>query len=212
MKAAIVMAAGRTPIYGDFEKPVAQAGEELIVVRAAALSNLTRMRATGSHYSADGVFPAVAGTDGVGVTQDGMRVYFALPEAPFGSLAEFCPVRASQCVEIPASVDDILAAAIANPGMSAWTALVERAHLVAGETVLINGATGTAGRIAVRVRTGFRPTDHRGSARRRVDHAGRPIPAVRSGAPPDRFRWCWHFGGETLVTENAGRCHAKIDG
>jgi len=151
MKAAIVMAAGRTPIYGDFEKPVAQAGEELIVVRAAALSNLTRMRATGSHYSADGVFPAVAGTDGVGVTQDGMRVYFALPEAPFGSLAEFCPVRASQCVEIPASVDDILAAAIANPGMSAWTALVERAHLVAGETVLINGATGTAGRIAVQL-------------------------------------------------------------
>jgi len=93
----------------------------------------------------------VAGTDGVGLTQDGRRVYFAMPEAPFGALAEFCPINSRRCVEIPDSLDDITAAAIANPGMSAWTALVERAHLVAGETVLVNGATGTAGRIAVQL-------------------------------------------------------------
>jgi NADPH:quinone reductase-like Zn-dependent oxidoreductase len=151
MKAAIVTAAGKTPIYGDFNMPVAKAGEELISVRASALSNLTRSRASGSHYSASGVFPAVAGTDGVGLTQDGRRFYFAMPEAPFGALAEFCPISTRRCVEIPDSLDDITAAAIANPGMSAWAALVERAHLVAGETVLVNGATGTAGRIAVQL-------------------------------------------------------------
>jgi len=151
MKAAIVTATGKTPIYGDFNTPIANAGEELISVCAAALSNFTKSRASGSHYSSTGVFPAVAGTDGVGLTQDGRRVYFAMPEAPFGALAEFCPINSRRCVEIPDSLDDITAAAIANPGMSAWTALVERAHLVAGETVLVNGATGTAGRIAVQL-------------------------------------------------------------
>jgi len=151
MKAAIVTAAGRTPVYGDFEMPIAKEGEELISVRAAALSNFTRSRAFGAHYSAAGVFPAVAGADGVGMAQDGRRLYFAMPEAPFGALAEFCPVHARRCVELPDGLDDITAAAIANPGMSAWAALVERARLVAGETVLVNGATGTAGRIAVQL-------------------------------------------------------------
>jgi NADPH:quinone reductase-like Zn-dependent oxidoreductase len=151
MKAAIVMAPGKTPIYGDFAVPTAKAGEELISVRASALSPFSKSRASGSHYSSDGGFPAVAGVDGVGVKQDGRRVYFVLPEAPFGALAEMCPVRSGQCVELPDSLDEITAAAIANPGMSAWAALVERAHLVAGETVLVNGATGTAGRLAVQL-------------------------------------------------------------
>ena len=151
MKAAIVIGPGKTPIFGDFETPIAKAGEELISVRAAALSNLTKGRASGSHYSSSNSFPLIAGTDGVGLTQDGHRVYFALPEAPFGALAEFCPVNSRRCVEIPDSVDDITAAAIANPGMSVWAALVERAHLGAGETVLVNGATGTAGRVAVQL-------------------------------------------------------------
>ncbi len=151
MKAAIVTAPGKTPIYGDFEAPIAKAGEELISVRASALSPFSKSRASGSHYSSDGGFPAVAGSDGVGITQDGRRVYFALPEAPFGALAERCPIPSNQCVELPSGLDEITAAAIANPGMSAWAALVERAHLVPGETVLVNGATGTAGRLAVQL-------------------------------------------------------------
>jgi NADPH:quinone reductase-like Zn-dependent oxidoreductase len=151
MKAAIVTAAGKTPIYGDFETPVAKEGEELIRVRASALTNLTKSRAAGTHYSADGVYPAIAGTDGVGTTQEGRRVYFAMPEPPFGAMAEFCPIPVRRLVEIPDAVDDVTAAAMANPGMSAWGALVERAHIVPGETVLVNGATGTAGRVAVQL-------------------------------------------------------------
>ena len=151
MKAAVVTAAGETPVYGDFPIPIAKSGEELISVRASALSPFSKARASGSHYSSGGGFPLIAGVDGVGVTQDGRRVYFALPEAPFGALAEFCPVSSQRCVKLPDALDDITAAAIANPGMSAWAALVERAHLVSGETVLVNGATGTAGRLAVQV-------------------------------------------------------------
>jgi NADPH:quinone reductase-like Zn-dependent oxidoreductase len=78
-------------------------------------------------------------------------VYFVLPEAPYGALAEKCLVDAGHCVEIPGGLDDVTAAAIANPGMSAWAALVERARLQPGETVLINGATGSAGRLAVQL-------------------------------------------------------------
>jgi NADPH:quinone reductase-like Zn-dependent oxidoreductase len=78
-------------------------------------------------------------------------LYFVLPEAPFGAMAEKTRVRATHCVAVPDSVDDITAAAIANPGMSSWAALLERAHLNPGETVLINGATGTAGRLAVQI-------------------------------------------------------------
>jgi NADPH:quinone reductase-like Zn-dependent oxidoreductase len=151
MKAAIIKAAGKSPVYGDFDEPIASEGKELITVSASALSQFSKSRSSGSHYSSDSVFPSVAGADGVGRTADGQRVYFVLPEAPYGVLAEKSLVRSRQCVAVPNGLDDITAAAIANPGMSAWAALVKRAHVQPGETVLINGATGTAGRLAVQL-------------------------------------------------------------
>lgn len=151
MKAAVVNGPGQKPRYTDFSEPVAKDGEELISVSASALSQLTKSRAGGGHYSSDGAFPAVAGTDGVGRTTAGQRVYFALPEVPFGALAEKSLVKTQHCIALPDSLDDITAAAIANPGMSAWAAMIERAQLKAGETVLVNGATGTAGRLAVQL-------------------------------------------------------------
>jgi NADPH:quinone reductase-like Zn-dependent oxidoreductase len=66
-------------------------------------------------------------------------------------MAERAAVRREQCIPLPDGVDDVTAAAIANPGMSSWAALKERAHLVAGENVLINGATGVAGKLAVQI-------------------------------------------------------------
>ncbi len=151
MKAAIITAAGKTPVYGDFNEPVAGVGEEVITVSASALSQFSKSRSSGSHYSSDGVFPSVAGAEGVGRKADGRRVYFVSPEAPYGALAERSLVRSERCVPVPDELDDVTAAAIANPGMSAWAGLVERAHLQRGETVLVNGATGTAGRLAVQL-------------------------------------------------------------
>ena len=66
-------------------------------------------------------------------------------------MSEKTVIRPSQCVSLPDDLDDVTAAAIANPGMSAWAALKERAKLTAGETVLVNGATVTAGRLAVQI-------------------------------------------------------------
>ncbi len=151
MEAAIVNAPKSGPMYGDFDEPVARDGFAIIGVKASALSQLAKSRASGSHYSSGCAFPAVAGTDGVGLTADGQRVYFALPEAPFGAFAERSLVNTQHCIPVPTEVDDVTAAAIANPGMSAWAALAERAHIQSGETVLVNGAAGTAGRLAVQL-------------------------------------------------------------
>src|SRR5580700_2739850 len=151
MKAAIVAETGKPPSYGDFKEPVPTDGEAQLTVTAAALSNVVKSRASGRHYSSSGQPPFVVGIDGVGHLDDGRRVYFALPRAPFGSMAEKTVIRPSLCVSLPDDLDDVTAAAIANPGMSAWAAFKERARHTAGEAVLINGATGTAGRLAVQI-------------------------------------------------------------
>jgi NADPH:quinone reductase-like Zn-dependent oxidoreductase len=151
MKAAIVKEAGQLPVYGEFPAPVPMVGEDRIAVRAAAVSHLVKMRASGTHYSASGAFPFVVGIDGVGTLDSGARVYFMLPRAPYGSMAEQSVVASTHWVAVPDTLDDVTAAAIANPGMSSWAAFTERAHLRPCETVLVNGATGTSGRLAVQI-------------------------------------------------------------
>lgn len=151
MKAAIVTSAGTKPTVGEFQNPVRREGLEVIAVTAAALTNLTKGQAAGSHYSADNRYPFVAGVDGVGTLANGRRVYFAMPEAPFGAMAEQTLVDPRHIINLPNTLDDVAAAALANPGMSCFAALIERARFQAGETVLINGATGSAGLVAVQV-------------------------------------------------------------
>jgi len=151
MKAAVVRCYERAPEYEDFEEPIAKNDEISITVKAAALSRLVQSQASGQHYSSDGRFPFVPGGDGVGVLPDGQRVYFAFPTPPFGSMAERTVVPASLCVSLPHDLDDVTAAAAANPGMSSYAALMERAKLMKGECVLINGATGVSGRLAIQI-------------------------------------------------------------
>jgi NADPH:quinone reductase-like Zn-dependent oxidoreductase len=151
MKAAIVTRANQTPVYVDFRDPAAQDGCELITVTASALFPLTKSRAAGTHYSSSGTFPMVVGVDGVGTTQSGRRVYFSTPTAPYGAMAERTIVPAVNCVALPEDLDDVTAAALANPGMSSIAALKTRADLRRGGTVLVNGATGTAGTLAVQL-------------------------------------------------------------
>lgn len=152
MKAALILGEQqRTPQYADMLAPTPGNGEQLIRVTASAISHVTKSRASGSHYSSDSAFPFVAGIDGVGVREDGRRVYFILPKNPYGAMADLCVADTNKCVLLPETLDDITAAAIAIPGMSSWAALIERAKLVQGETVLVNGATGTSGRLAVQI-------------------------------------------------------------
>ncbi|MCE9650683.1 MAG: zinc-binding alcohol dehydrogenase family protein [Parvibaculum sp.] len=174
MKAAMVLGAGQTPVYGDFSEPPPSPGDNRIAVTAAALSPIVKSRASGAHYSSSGQFPVVVGIDGVGRLDDGRRVYFVMPRAPYGSMAERAVASPAQCLALPDELDDVTAAAIANPGMSSWAAFTERARLKAGETVLVNGATGTAGRLAVQI------AKHLGAGK--VIATGRNADALRSVA------------------------------
>jgi len=151
MKAAVVRGAGNIPVYADFAEPKAAVGEVRITVTAAAMSQVVKSRASGRHYSSSGQFPFVAGVDGVGRLDDGRRVYFVFPRPPQGAMAERTVVAMDRCLPLPDGLDDVTAAALANPGMSSWAALKERARLKTGETVLVNGATGASGRLAVQI-------------------------------------------------------------
>nr|WP_315297588.1 zinc-binding alcohol dehydrogenase family protein [Raoultella terrigena] len=151
MKAAVVFELQQGPVWADFADPQADEDHLLVDVRAAAISHVVKGRASGKHYSFDGRLPFVVGIDGVGTLPNGQRVYFAFPRAPWGSMAQRAPVPAANCLPLPDALDDVSAAAMANPGMSAWAALVKRAGFIAGETVLINGATGSAGQLAIQI-------------------------------------------------------------
>lgn len=147
MKAAILETLGRAPVCGSFAEPDIRPGETLVHVRAAAIKQLERLIAAGKHYSSPRQLPIVAGLDGVGRLDSGQRVYFMVQRRPFGAMAERAP--ASLTVPVPDGLDDAQAAALVNPALAAWLPLAERGRLRAGETVLILGATGTSGRMAV---------------------------------------------------------------
>jgi NADPH:quinone reductase-like Zn-dependent oxidoreductase len=147
MRAVVVNVLGEAPKYQEFPDPEPAEGEALIEVRAAGLHPIVKALAAGQHYAAGGELPAIPGIDAVGVLPDGRRVYFGLVRKPWGTMAE--RAAAAKWIPLPEGLSDATAAAIANPGMSAWISLKERAGLQAGETVLILGATGVAGQLAI---------------------------------------------------------------
>jgi NADPH:quinone reductase-like Zn-dependent oxidoreductase len=149
MQAAVVESFGKAPRYTSFREPVAAEGEVLVKMRASALSNLVKGQASGKHYSSGGEMPFVPGSDGVGTLLDGQRVYFLSPRAPFGAMAEWSLVSASRTIPLPDTMDDVTAAALGNPGLATWGALIGRARFEQGESVLVNGATGVAGQQAI---------------------------------------------------------------
>ena len=151
MKAAVLHALGEAPSYEGFAEPTPNKDEALVSVKAASLKNSDKMVADGSHYDSRRQLPAVVGLDGVGVLEDGIRVYCGGPRPPFGMMAEKTVVPRTFCLPVPDAVDDLTAAALPNPAMSSWLALAWRARLEPGETVLILGATGVAGRLAVQL-------------------------------------------------------------
>jgi NADPH2:quinone reductase len=72
------------------------------------------------------------GLDGVGRLDDGTRVAFLPPVRPYGGMAEQALVRQGRWLEVPDSVDDVTAAAFANPGMAAWKTVIWEGGLAAG--------------------------------------------------------------------------------
>jgi NADPH:quinone reductase-like Zn-dependent oxidoreductase len=174
MNAAVVEAFDRPPRYTTFADPVPSEKELLVEVTAAALHRIVRAIANGTHYSSTGQLPFVPGVDGVGKLTDGTRVYFGRTNDLYGTFAERCITQSWLTLPLPDSVDDVTVAAMMNPGMSSWAALTARAKFVAGESILILGATGVSGHLAVQV------ARHLGATR--VIAAGRNPEALQQAA------------------------------
>ncbi|MDL4817982.1 quinone oxidoreductase family protein [Actinomadura opuntiae] len=151
MRAAVLHGIGEVPRYGEFPAPVAGAGEAVVTVGAAALKPFDRWWAEGLHPASPTVFPQVVGADGVGRLDDGTRVAFFGPVTPYGGMAERALVRRGLWFPVRAGVDDVTAAALLNPGGAAWKTVVWEGGAGPGKTVLVLGATGASGRIAVQV-------------------------------------------------------------
>ncbi len=151
MNAAVVHAFNALPRYISFDDPVPADGEKLVQIMAAGLHPIVKSLANGTHYGSTGELPFIPGVDGVGRLEDGKRIFFGISRSPFGSFAERGLAAGWLSVELPESLDDVTAAGIANPGMSSWVALAARAKFVAGESVLVLGATGVAGQLAVQI-------------------------------------------------------------
>lgn len=151
MKAAVVHSFSAPPRFEQFADPEPQPGEVLVRVAAAGLHPVVRALAAGKHYSGTGHLPFIPGVDGVGRLEDGTRVYFGGARSPFGPMAERAVLARERCLPLPDSLDDVTVAAMMNPGMASWGALGERAQFQAGESLLILGATGNAGQMAVQI-------------------------------------------------------------
>jgi NADPH:quinone reductase-like Zn-dependent oxidoreductase len=151
MTAAVLHTIGQPPRYEEFREPELATGEVVVEVRAASLKPVDKQMASGSHYASFRELPAVCGVDGVGLLEDGSRVYFGGPRRPFGAMAQRTLVARARCWAIPAGLDDLTAAALPNPGVSAWMSLGWRAQLSPGQSVLVLGATGITGKLAVQI-------------------------------------------------------------
>jgi len=151
MKAAVLRTLGSPPRYEDFPDPHADEHEVIVHVKAASLKNIDKAMAGGSHYDAHRELPAVCGVDGVGILDDGTRVFCGGSRPPYGMMAEQSVVSRAWCLPVPDGIDDDTAAALPNPALSSWLPLVWRARLEPGETVLILGATGVAGKLAIQI-------------------------------------------------------------
>jgi NADPH:quinone reductase-like Zn-dependent oxidoreductase len=149
MKAAVLHQLGNAPEYEDFTDPVpGNASEILINVKAAAIKNLDKGRASGQHYASYKHLPVLVGIDGVGILENGRRVY---AQGITGMMAEKALINKNNYVELPDKIDDATAAALPNAVLGAGMALLYRAQIKKDEVVLINGATGVTGKLAVQL-------------------------------------------------------------
>jgi NADPH:quinone reductase-like Zn-dependent oxidoreductase len=154
MKAAVLHKFGKAPRYEDFPDPTLGEGETLIQVKAVALENIDRAMARGSHFARRQCLPrlpAIVGSDGIGMSEDGRLIGFGGMKPPYGAMAEQAAIPNRHYVPIPDGIDAAIAAAVPGSALTSLFPLKWGAQLQPDETVLINGATGFTGKLAVQV-------------------------------------------------------------
>ena len=183
MHAAVLHEHGATPVYAEFEEPVAREGQVVVEVAVAGVNPVDVRKASGLYVSGPPPLPSVVGSEGVGrIAGDGRRVYFGTSVAPFGAFAERTLVGEDDPIALPDELDDGTAVALGIAGLAAWLPLAWRAQLRPGETVLVLGATGIVGQFAVQAA--------------RLLGAGRIVAAGRDPQMLERAR---RLGADALV-------------
>ncbi|MDN5861435.1 MAG: zinc-binding dehydrogenase, partial [Pseudonocardia sp.] len=183
MKAAVVHALGRPPIYAEVEEPRPVDGQVVAQVRAAAVKNIERSLVAGTHYGSSRMrLPGLVGLDAVVSLPDGRRAY-AGAAPPGGSMAERVAVDPARVVALPDGVDESAAAALPNAAVSAWFALEYAGGLRPGGAVLVLGGTGVTGSLAVQLA-------------KRVFGAGRVVVA---GRDPARLERLTGWGADAVI-------------
>ncbi|OMQ09060.1 zinc-binding alcohol dehydrogenase family protein [[Flexibacter] sp. ATCC 35103] len=151
MKAAVIYKKGELPKYAEFAEPIVQnENEVLISVKAVAITNLDKGIVSGDHYSSghENQNGIVIGSDAIGLLENGTRVY---ARGISGTIAEKAIVEKNRMVPLPEEISDAIAASMPNAVAGSAMALRFRAKIEPGETVLINGATGFTGQMAIQI-------------------------------------------------------------
>lgn len=176
MKAAVIEQIGAQPVIEDVEEPVRQPGQTLIELTAAPINPIDISTAAGRYPGGSPDTPFVAGREAVGrvlesdTVATGVRVY----ASGLGFLAERAAVPDNDVLAIDSDVDDALAACFGVAGLAAWLGLEWRGDVREGETVLVLGASGAVGLIAVQAA--------------KLLGAGRVVAAARSAEGLQRAR------------------------
>jgi NADPH:quinone reductase-like Zn-dependent oxidoreductase len=192
VRAAVLETPGEVPVVRDHPDPVERAGHTLVRVTAAPIVPLDQLVASGTSYFGRPATPYVPGTQGAGAVERsaglpaGTSVFFATTAGILpgdGSMAERCQVPDDGVVPVPPGVSAPDAAALGMSAVAAWMALTDRGRLQPGERVLVLGAGGAVGQVAV--------------AAAKILGAGRVVAVCRSAAAQDRASGA---GADEVVT------------
>jgi NADPH2:quinone reductase len=191
MRAALISEHKATPALGDRPEPEASEGSALIELRAAGLNPADVAISSGTFPAGSPPLPYVPGIEGVGSIlasnrfSAGTRVWASgrgLGVAFDGTLSDRFAAPDDVLVEVPEGVDDVVAASFGVVGLAAWMPLAWLAPVRAGETVLVLGATGSVGSVAVQAA--------------KILGAGRAVAVGRDPARLERLR---EFGADVAV-------------
>ena len=203
MYAAVVSSFDHPPRYESIDVPAPSDEDEILVdVVASGLHPRVRSQSSGTHYTSTDRLPLIPGIDGVARTADGELRYFIVGDDGAGAMAEKTVIDRRRSVPLPDGVDPLLVAAAMNPAMSSWVALRKRIDFQPGQSVLVLGATGSAGQLAVQI------AKHLGAGR-----------VVAAGRDPERLARLASIADETVslvgtpdeVAERLGASAADID-
>ncbi len=211
MPAAVIRKHAAPPEYLFRPLPRRGPGQALVRVTAAPISPLDLLCASGTSYFGAPQLPYIPGVQGIGVVMEadalapGQRVWFSCDagmKPGDGSMALYCVIDESAALALPGQIEDDLAAALGLSAIAAWMALTWRGHLQPGEQVLVLGASGAVGQVAVQAA--------------KLLGAGRVIAASRDAAARER---ALTRGADAVVDltgddvgEISGRIAAACDG